>query len=173
MFDDTACRMLGSVRNMKQMYPNTDALGRTAQAVCSSIFLTKPVHRQPDLVRGMVNGDAVYPRQRAAGPEEQFVAELQLGVDAVVPPLITPAVEVGLADCIAGFVHYCSDHFASDVLRRRRDGSQSIQPCAGPGVPTQMYPSNDTPLGERIKLYHGLAYDLRARGCSLSMARMR
>jgi hypothetical protein len=27
-------------------------------------------------VRGMVNGDAVYLCQRAAGPEEQFVVEL-------------------------------------------------------------------------------------------------
>ena len=38
------------------------------------------------------------------------------------------------------------------MLKRRPDGSQSIQPRADPGVPTQMYPNNDT-LGERIELY--------------------
>ena len=38
---------------------------------------TKAVHhRQRDLVRDMVNGDAVYPYQRAAGTEEQFAAVL-------------------------------------------------------------------------------------------------
>jgi hypothetical protein len=74
---------------------------------------TKAVHRQRDLVRGMVNGDAVYLCQRAAGPEEQFVVELQLGVDLVVP-FDKRAVEVGLAHFIAGFVHDCSDHFAFD-----------------------------------------------------------
>ena len=48
-------------------------------------FPTKAVHRQRDLVRDMVNGDAVYPYQRAAGIEEQFAAVLELGVDAFVP----------------------------------------------------------------------------------------
>jgi hypothetical protein len=39
-------------------------------------FPTKAVHRQRDLVRDMVNGDAVYPYQRTAGTEEQFAAVL-------------------------------------------------------------------------------------------------
>jgi hypothetical protein len=41
-----------------------------------------------------------------------------------------------------------------DVFHLCRDGSQSIQPCAGPGVPIvkQMYPNNHT-RDERIKLY--------------------
>jgi hypothetical protein len=37
---------------------------------CMRTFPTKAVHHQRDLVRGMVNGDAVYLCQRAAGPEE-------------------------------------------------------------------------------------------------------
>jgi len=88
------------------------------------IFPTKAVHRQRDLVRDMVNGDAVYPYQRAAGTEEQFAAVLQLDVDALVP-LDKHAVEISLADVIAGFVHD-PDHFASVMCQRRRDGAQAI-----------------------------------------------
>ena len=88
-------------------------------------FPTKAVHRQRDLVRDMVNGDAVYPYQRAAGTEEQFAAVLQLGVDAFVP-LDKHAVEISLADGIAGFVHDLPDHFASVMCQRRHDGAQSI-----------------------------------------------
>jgi hypothetical protein len=77
-------------------------------------FPTKAVHRQRDLVRDMVNGDAVYPYERAAGTEEQFAAVLQLGVDALVP-LDKHALESSLADGIAGFVHDHPGHFASVI----------------------------------------------------------
>jgi hypothetical protein len=42
----------------------------------SLTFPTEAVRRQRDLMRGVVNGDAPYPCQPAAGHEVQFVAEL-------------------------------------------------------------------------------------------------
>ena len=61
---------------VQAIYLNTARWADGSSCVLRRTFPTKAVHRQRDLVRDMVNGDAVYPYQRAAGTEEQFAAVL-------------------------------------------------------------------------------------------------
>ena len=61
---------------VQAMYLNNGTLGDGSSCMLRRTFPTKAVHRQRDLVRDMVNGDAVYPYQRTASTEEQFAAVL-------------------------------------------------------------------------------------------------
>ena len=61
---------------VQAMYLNNGTLSGRIKLYVEKNFRAKAVHRQRDLVRDMVNDDAVYPYQRPAGTKEQFAAVL-------------------------------------------------------------------------------------------------
>ena len=68
-------------------------------------------------------------------------------------PFDKHAVEVGLAACIAGFVHDCSDQFASVMCLSAAAMVRSLfNLVPTPAFQPRCTPNNDT-LGERIELY--------------------
>ena len=97
---------------------------------------TKAVHRQRDLVRDMVNGDAVYPYQRAAGTEEQFAAVLEQSASMCSCPLISMPSRLVWPTASPGSVHDHPDHFASVHVSAPPRWCAIYLTLPDPGVPT-------------------------------------